>query len=322
MADLTLRPVTGPADLERFLSLPYVLNAEVAGDLADGRRRLDWLWLALRGDHPVARVGWWTRLRDGAPEVLDIFDLADDAGTDTDAGTGTGTGTDADAGVGLLRAALAAVLPSGVTPPPAIRFVPPDWRDDEAVRRGVDARVAALEATGARLFVERLRLQWEAGTPVPPPTGRLAFREPASRAELVGLMTTVLAGTLDAHSRAALGDEPPARVAAEQYDEEFLGYASPRSWWRVATLPDGMPVGFVVPARNAYHPILAYIGVLPAHRGNGYVDEILAEGTRILAADGAARIRASTDVGNVPMAAAFARAGYRVFERQLDLTWS
>jgi hypothetical protein len=26
-------------------------------------------------------------------------------------------------------------------------------------------------------------------------------------------------------------------------------------------------------------------------------------------------------VGNVPMAAAFARAGFRVFERQFDMTW-
>ena len=32
------------------------------------------------------------------------------------------------------------------------------------------------------------------------------------------------------------------------------------------------------------------------------------------------RIRAATDVGNTPMAAAFARAGYATFERQIDMT--
>lgn len=45
------------------------------------------------------------------------------------------------------------------------------------------------------------------------------------------------------------------------------------------------------------------------------------EGTRILAAEGVDRIRASTDLGNVPMAKSFARAGYVNFERSLNLVW-
>ncbi|HYI21558.1 MAG TPA: GNAT family N-acetyltransferase [Candidatus Limnocylindrales bacterium] len=308
MPELTMRPLNGPDELDLFCRLPYVLNDELEGDLAHGRRRLDWMWVAQRGDQLIARAAWWTYRRGEDPAVLDVFDIADDA--------------DPEDGEQLLRAAMTAVLPAGATPPEAIRFVPPNWRDDEAVRRGVEACVAALESTGARLFVERLRLQWDAGTPVAPPTERLAFREPESREELVGLMTTVLEGTLDAHSRAELGGKPAAQVAAEQHDDEFLGYSSPRSWWRIATLPDGNPIGFVIPARNAYNPILAYIGILPTHRGKGYIDDVLAEGTRILAANGAPRIRASTDVGNVPMARAFARAGYRTFERQLNLVWT
>jgi len=111
-------------------------------------------------------------------------------------------------------------------------------------------------------------------------------------------------------------------VAAQQYDDEFLGYDSPHEWWTVAELPDGNRVGFVIPARNPYNAIIAYIGVLPAHRGNGYVDEILGEGTRVLAAENAPRIRASTDLGNVPMANAFARAGYVAFERSINMIWS
>jgi RimJ/RimL family protein N-acetyltransferase len=99
-------------------------------------------------------------------------------------------------------------------------------------------------------------------------------------------------------------------------------YASPRDWWRVATLPGGDPVGFVIPASNDYGPIIAYLGVVPAHRGNGYIDDVLAEGTRILAAQDAPRIRAATDLGNVPMARAFQRAGYVNFERSINMTWS
>ncbi|GGV07582.1 hypothetical protein GCM10010275_54770 [Streptomyces litmocidini] len=111
-----------------------------------------------------------------------------------------------------------------------------------------------------------------------------------------------------------------AREAAEaHYDEEPARCSSPRAWWRVAELPgSGEPVGSVVPARNDHHHVIAYLGVLPAHRGHGYVDDILAEGTRILASTGVPRIRAATDLGNVPMEASFARAGHGTFERAVN----
>jgi RimJ/RimL family protein N-acetyltransferase len=115
----------------------------------------------------------------------------------------------------------------------------------------------------------------------------------------------------------------PAREAAlSQYEEELARYTSPRDWWRIAMLPGGDPVGFVIPARNDYNSIIAYLAVLPAHRGNGYIDEILAEGTRVLAEQKVPRIRASTDLSNTPMANAFQRAGYVNFERAINMTWN
>ncbi|MFJ9468166.1 GNAT family protein [Streptomyces caniferus] len=80
--------------------------------------------------------------------------------------------------------------------------------------------------------------------------------------------------------------------------------------------------GFDVPARNDYNPIIAYIAVLPSHRGNGYIDDIRADGTRILAQQHLPRIRASTDLGNIPMANAFRAAGYINFGRAINMTWS
>ena len=56
--DLTVRPISGPDELDLFNSLPYVLNDEVGGDLAAGRRRPEWLWPALRGDRLAARAGY------------------------------------------------------------------------------------------------------------------------------------------------------------------------------------------------------------------------------------------------------------------------
>jgi RimJ/RimL family protein N-acetyltransferase len=57
--------------------------------------------------------------------------------------------------------------------------------------------------------------------------------------------------------------------------------------------------------------------VLQEHRGNGYADELLLEASQLLVKGGATEIVAATDVGNAPMAAAFARCGYVVIDRLL-----
>ena len=303
--DLTLRPITGPDELDLFNSLPYVLNDEVGGDMAAGRRRPEWLWLAVRGDRVVARAGWWSRAGDRLPLLMDIFDIDGDI----------------DYGVRLLKTALAVVVPAGTTPPQYLRFLPADWREHQHTRQAVDDRMGVLQRAGAKLFVERLRLEWRPGTPVAELSGRLAFRPVRNPGELIELMTLVLDGTLDAHSRDDLTRMTRRRAARERYHDEFESYASPHEWWRIATLPDGEPVGFVIPAHNGYHPVIAYLGVVPAHRGHGYIHDVLAVGTSLLAAQNVPRIRAATDVGNTPMAAAFARAGYVTFERQIDMTW-
>ncbi|WP_026422113.1 GNAT family N-acetyltransferase [Actinokineospora inagensis] len=302
--DLVLRPITGPDELDLFTTLPYVLNAELANDLAVGRRRPEWLWVALRGGGLVARAGWWSRPGHAQPEVMDFLDFTDDPGGVDDA-------------VRLVEAALPTVVPDG-TPPEFTRFLPPDWRADA---ESVNRRIAALERLGAGLFVERLRLQWDPGTAIPPLTGRLAIRPVRDPDELITLMTLVLDGTLDAHSRDDLTALTPVEAARAQYHDELKQYPGSHDWWRVATLHSGEPVGFVLPSHNGYNHIIAYIGVVPAHRGHGHIHDLLATGTAILAAQDAPRVRAATDVGNTPMAAAFAHAGYAVFQRQIDLRW-
>jgi RimJ/RimL family protein N-acetyltransferase len=309
--DLTMRPITGREELDLFSRLPYVLNEELADDLAIGRRRPEWIWVALRGDHLLARVAWWGRTGDDIPFLLDIFDI-DDGDPDRDP---------VDIGVRLLQTAMAQVVPAGARPPGYGRSVPPDWHDDGAARRMVEDRMLALERTGAHLFVERLRFEWRPGTPIPEPRGRLVFRSVHDTEEVLDLMTRVLDGTLDAQSRDDLTRMSAREAAVRHFEDELARYRSPRAWWRIATLHHGEPVGFVTPAHNDYNPIIGYLAVLPEHRGNGYIDEILAEGTRILAAQDVPRIRAATDVGNVPMADAFQRLGYINFERMINMTW-
>ncbi|MEU8587576.1 GNAT family N-acetyltransferase [Streptomyces sp. NPDC048664] len=319
--DLTIRPITGPEELDLFRELPYVLDHELADDLAERRRRPEWMWIARRGDRVLARVAWWSRPGDLVPDRLDILDVLD--GGD-DARRGGAPGPDRlDVGELLLRTAMSAVLPAGSTPPEYGRFVAPDWRDTPASARTVQDRMAILRRTGAELFVERLRLEWRPGaSPLPAPAGHLAFRPVDGTGELIDLMTSALTGTLDAHGRDDLTRMSARQAAVRHYEDELARFTSPRDWWCVATLPDKEPVGFVIPAHNGYNPVIAYIAVLPAHRGKGHIDALLAHGTRLLAEQDVPRVRAATDLGNVPMARAFRRAGYVEFGREITMTWS
>ncbi|MET8201760.1 GNAT family N-acetyltransferase [Micromonospora taraxaci] len=307
---LTIRPITGPDEIALFNRLPYTINHELADDLAERRRRPEWMWVALHDDRLLARVAWWGHGGADTPLLLDILDVDDD-GEDL-----------AEVAQALYETAAKQVLSSGAVPPEYGRFVPADWREDPETYRAVRTRMGVLENTGARLTVERLRLEWRAGTELPAPDQRLAFRPAVDTDELVALMTRALDGTLDAHSRSDLAQMSPREAAVKHYEQELATYSSPRDWWRIGTLgEDGEPVGFVIPARNSYHPVIAYLGVVPEHRGHGYVDGLLAEGTRLLAAERVPRIRAATDLGNVPMANAFARAGYVNFERAVNMAW-
>ncbi|RKS09100.1 acetyltransferase (GNAT) family protein [Nocardiopsis sp. Huas11] len=304
-----MRPLTGPGELDLFTRLSYQLDHELADDFAAGRRRPAWTWVALRGDHLVARLSWWSPPGARTPLVLDVLDVDD---TLPDA---------VDVGVQLLRTATAAVVPDGAIPPEYVRYVPGDWHEDRAAGDVVRTRVAVVERLGARPIAERLRFEWRRGTPPPGTSGRLELREPKDTEELLSLMASVMEGTLDAHGQADLARMSPREAAELHFWEEIARYPSPREWWRVAALPDGTPVGFVFPARNPYNAMIGYIGVVPAHRGRGHIDDLLAEGTRVLAEQDVPRIRAATDLDNVPMAAAFARAGYVNFERVVNLAW-
>ena len=116
----------------------------------------------------------------------------------------------------------------------------------------------------------------------------------------------------------AVGAAAQAAADVAFYRDKMLGH---RDWWRVAETCDGEPVGFTVPSRNSDHPVVGYLGVLPEHRGHGYIDDILAETTRILAAAADAKvIHADTDLANRPMAAAFERAGYQNFGHRVVLS--
>jgi ribosomal protein S18 acetylase RimI-like enzyme len=170
---------------------------------------------------------------------------------------------------------------------------------------------------GLTSSLERRQYAWTPENGVPEASTRIGFRQ-GSDDEFVELFREAARGSLDVETRQAL--ETVDELSQARDDVEFYeSCPGERDWWRVATDRDGTPVGFIVPSATPYHRNVGYLGVLPRHRGQGLVDALLGEVTRIRAAAGADRITATTDMTNVPMAAAFDRAAYQVTEIRLVL---
>jgi RimJ/RimL family protein N-acetyltransferase len=271
---------------------PAAFGARYSEIAARGNYRPANTWVALRDGVVVARAAWWGRPQDGAPAVLDWFDF-----------------TDQDAAVQLLRTApgpaeFSLVLPAG-------------WRDQPAVAAAGQARIAAAEAVGMRLLVERYGYRWTPDRGLPARPDRLEFRPEPNDDVILDIFRRVHQGSLDAHARRVIAES--GLDAAAAVDLEILRLMpSPREWWRLAAV-DGEVVGLTVPSRNFTDPVIGYIAVLPEHRGHGYSYDLLVEATHLLVADGADRIIANTDVTNQPMAATFAKAGYPVSDHRVDL---
>jgi RimJ/RimL family protein N-acetyltransferase len=315
---------SGPADLERVLPL---LHPDLAGALTAGtyRTRLnrheyrpDWTWIAEdaapddTGQPPLAVAVWWGRPGESHPAALDGVFVRESLGA----------AARVSVAAGLLDAAHRVYIRAGAAELPDFHiFLPGDWRDRPDVIAALDWRERAARQAGLSARLERLRYEWTPQAGLPDLPDRLRFRPEPDDEVFVQLFRRVLAGTLDATSRHeadAIGAEAQARLDTAFYREKMLGE---RAWWRIAETPAGEAIGFGIPSRNTDFAVVGYLGVLPEYRGHGYVDDILAEITRVLAAEDAATvIRADTDLANLPMAAAFDRAGYRNFARRLVLS--
>ncbi|MEY9875190.1 RimJ/RimL family protein N-acetyltransferase [Streptacidiphilus sp. MAP12-33] len=317
---MLFRPTTA-SDLDRILPLMVADPASrmtpenYRARLATGEYRPARTWLAEDSPDtaPLAVAVWWGDEDDDHPRALDAL-LVSDASAAVDARI--------TLAADLLTAAHAAFAQGGTAEPAAFHlFLPGDWRERPDVVAALTWRQEAARRAGLGVTLERLRYEWTPGDGPAQPTGRLTFHPEPDDEVFVQLFRRVLEGTLDTGSRKdadRIGAEAQAREDVAFYREQMRGE---RAWWRVARTPDGEPVGFGLPSANPGGPVVGYLGVLPEHRGQGHVDEILAEITRILAVEAEAQlIRADTDLTNTPMAAAFLRLGYRNASRRLVLS--
>jgi ribosomal protein S18 acetylase RimI-like enzyme len=299
-----IRPI-GPDEVDLFTSFADAspLGIKPPREMyLDGFRRWyrpEWSWVALRGGEVIARVAFTGSPDADRPEVMGSLEI--------------GTRPDRiETGTLLARTAYAAMSGPGERPR-YHQFLPVDWHERADCRAAVEDRLTVARNVGLTYLTERLQLGWVAATGLPPRAGRLAFRPPADDAAVLDLVGRTFTGTLDSRTRRE-AESRGLDAAVRSFVDEL---PDSRPLWRLGYDAAGACVGLVVPDLGAgrWGPDIAYLGVLPEHRGRGYAGDLLVEASHLLVERGAEDIGATTDVGNVPMAAAFARCGYEIVDR-------
>ncbi|MFC5829920.1 GNAT family N-acetyltransferase [Nonomuraea insulae] len=297
-------------DLDRLLgcvvdeSVSWSHPERLLSYLESGNYRFDRIWLAEdeQSGELLARAVWWSFPDGATPLALDCLyvhpSVPDRVGLAAE----------------LLRRAH---LGYGQAPAYHV-FVSNGWREDRKASAAVAWRWEAAGRAGLTEELERLRYEWT-DAPVPEASERLVFRGEADDEAFVAAFMRVAAGTLDFHTRQALATMDPEEQAREDVRDN-ASMRGERAWWRLAYDKGGDLVGVALPSANDGGPVVGYLGVVPEWRGHRYVDDLLAEITRFHALRGVRRIVADTDSGNVPMARAFERAGYRNFAIRLVLS--
>ncbi len=299
MTDLVIRALAEHEARVLFTSLPDpglvgrgLLGSPYDTLAAGGEYRPEWSWVALRDGEVVARAAFWGGPQDDKPTALDWFDFAPG---------------ERAAGVRLLRE-----VPLHAE---YELMLPPGWREQPAARAAAEARIDAAEEAGYRPLMERYRYLWTRDFPLPERPKRLVYRPEPDDEVILEVLRRVHGVTLDGHARKAVAEGGVDQAAQEELDF-FHWMPSPRAWWRLAYTPKGDLVGLQIPGRNMNDPVVGFIGVVPEQRGHGYAYDLLLECTHQLVDEGADRIAAATDLGNAPMAAHFARAGYPVVQHR------
>lgn len=296
------------SDQERILSfilrdpLNWIDAQRYRRDVLSGSYRADRIWLAEDNRGRIFACALWWSFRDSEhPLGLDCS-YVDDA-----------VGDRVALGASLLQAGHAAFRSSGTRDLPELHiFLKAGWRGDPAVSAEVGWRRTVAQSAGLTEEIERLRYEWTPDSGLKQSSGRLLFSTEPDDNVFLDAFRRVAVGSLDQETRrgiARMGFEHQARAMLARVRDQ----PGSRDWWRVAHLADGTLAGFIIPSANKDNPVIAYLGVFPELRGHGYAVDLLAEASHILAAHGAERIRADTDTTNLPMAAAFERAGCRGF---------
>ncbi len=299
---MQFRPIT-PAELATFATISgdaersAAIEGQLQSFIANDMTRPQWLWVAEHEGHWRGRVAYTANRGEATPDCLDWLDVV--PGPD-----------EVTIAADLIRASLGQICPPSLRQIEAILDAPSDFAGDP------QRFATLLSAVGFRLTLDRRKFEWLSGDPIPPSSVRLVFRTLTEVGDttFIETMARITEGTLDHFTQETVREVGPLEAARRHFhDEQSYQKRWEPHWWQTGSLPNGPIVGVVMPAENHRWPNIGYIGVVPEQRGHGYVHDLLAQGTRTLISDGAQRIIAATDAGNVPMANAFLHMGYHQF---------
>jgi len=279
-----------PSDFESFPEFGAVLDEE--------NTRPEWCFVAEAGGEIVSRVGvFGAEPPPGVPMELYLFGLTVD--------------WERPESVRAAGALLATALPTV-----AWRGGPPiDARTNPEVHSDFERRRELFEMAGLQLFQEKQGHYWRSGD-APERSDRLTFRSLAEipRHEFLAVLSRGPAGTLDRNDRYYYDLTGP--IGWAKVMEQFLGPGD-EATWKLGYDDGGTPVGYVMLSEfdEEATGTIAHIGVVPEQRGNGYINDLLAETTADAVTRGFTSILSDTDVMNTPMIAAFERAAHRAGAR-------
>jgi RimJ/RimL family protein N-acetyltransferase len=323
-----IRPTTG-ADLDRILAWPVtepvgVVPADRYREELDRHQyRPEWTWIAEDEGRILARAIWWGFGDAAYPLVLDCVS-ADDS-----LPAGGSVSERVALAARLIAAGQQALRGPGRSVAPGFEInLPTGWRSDPAAADAFGWRHAAAARAGLTDELERIRFEWTPDAGLPRSSGRLVFRPEPDDDVFLDVFRQIAVGSLDVITRREVAALGAARQARDDMGI-YLAMPGDRDWWRLAYTAEppgtgdttgpgdggrpGQLAGMILPNRNSNGAVVGYLGVLPGMRGRGYINDLVAETTRFHAGRGEPRIGATTDTTNLPMAAAFERAGYRAW---------
>lgn len=290
----TLRSINAPTDF----AVPGA--PDLAGDLSeaweDGSGRPEWSFVLNDGETPIGRVAFVVDptcppeyLGDLPPDELHVFDLwlPDDTGLAT----------------GLVVEALTRIVDSV---PDRLQV-----RTNRDLHAQVDQRLELAESLELDLFQEKEGFLWsDDGSDLKVP-GRLVFRsiDDVGSRHYRDVFAGVPRETLDRNDRWYR-----RRMSESDWASVMMTYSNDDDapMWLEGRLPDGRPIGIVAVSdfNRPHTATITYVGVLPPHRGNGYIDDLIAAGTASAGQLGFTSILSDVDVENHPMMAAMERSGH------------
>jgi GNAT superfamily N-acetyltransferase len=295
---LRVRTVTDINDFLGFPGDPENYADIVKDDWESGESKRGWCLLLEDGDERIGRVGFLVTpttsdprwLGSLPPTELSIYGL--ELPWD---------GNYLDAGGQLIRESLR-----------EIQSEVPDLlqvRINVEGRPFADARRLLMESLGTELFQEKQGFSWRDHGESLDPGDRLSFRSVSDVGAGVYRSVMSLCGenSLDRNDRYYWQGCGPDNWAAQMM--VYLHDHDAPMW--LVGYHDDVPVGYVaVGSDEAWGSTIIHIGVVPSHRGNGYIHDLIVAGTAAARRAGITSMLSDVDVLNQPMVSAMSRAGY------------